>query len=132
MSTMSDAVCTTCGKTCSNGKCGCKTMTASRDEIERLMIQYGVDCYAEGKTQKSTDATQASGAALMAAVDSLIADAGRMREALSKARTFIEYARYELEEGMATIGDQFPKQGDADVAMSRIDAALDSASKGGE
>jgi hypothetical protein len=44
--------------------------------------------------------------------------------ALKKAHTFIEYARYELQPGLATVGDQFPRQQDADVVMALIAAAL--------
>lgn len=45
--------------------------------------------------------------------------------ALSHARMFIEYARYELEPGLATIGDQFPRQEDADKEIKNIDAAIE-------
>lgn len=60
---------------------------------------------------------------LREAADALSA-AQRLREALAKARTFIEYARYELEPGLAQFGDQFPKQEDAYKVMALIDAAL--------
>lgn len=46
------------------------------------------------------------------------------RAALRKARTFIEYARYELEPGPRTFGTQFPTQVCADEELARIDAAL--------
>lgn len=45
-------------------------------------------------------------------------------EALRRAQVFIEYARYELQPGKATIGDQFPRQEDADIVLARIKAAL--------
>lgn len=45
-------------------------------------------------------------------------------KALEKARTFIEYARYELQDGKAELGDQFPRKADADEAIARINAAL--------
>ena len=48
-----------------------------------------------------------------------------LREALSKAKTFIEYARYELEPGEAKLGHQFPNQGDADKVLALIVEALD-------
>jgi hypothetical protein len=46
------------------------------------------------------------------------------RETLKRARTFIEYARYELEPGKATLGDQFPRQEDADVVLADIAEAI--------
>ncbi len=48
----------------------------------------------------------------------------RYRRALERARRFIEYARYELEDGPATAGTQFPTQDCADKELARIDAAL--------
>lgn len=56
---------------------------------------------------------------------SLRAEQTRLREALKKARTFIEYARYVLEPGAPPMR-QFPSQDDADKEMARIDAALSS------
>lgn len=50
-----------------------------RERVEEMMIRYGTECYAEGKTQKATDQTQATGAILMRAIDDLLACA----EALS-------------------------------------------------
>jgi hypothetical protein len=44
--------------------------------------------------------------------------------ALRKAKSFIYYARYELQPGKAVLGDQFPKQEDADNVTALIDAAL--------
>ena len=44
--------------------------------------------------------------------------------ALKKAKTFIYYARYELQPGKAVLGDQFPKQEDADNVTAIIDAAI--------
>lgn len=41
-----------------------------------------------------------------------------------KAYKFIEYARYVLDEGLATIGSQFPKQKDADIEMKRLDDVI--------
>ena len=46
----------------------------------------------------------------------------KLEAALRRARCFIEYARYELEPGIAKDGAQFPGQGDADVVMAEIDA----------
>jgi hypothetical protein len=43
---------------------------------------------------------------------------------LKWVRTFIEYARYELEPGEQQAGDQFPRQSAADKAMAEIDAVL--------
>lgn len=43
---------------------------------------------------------------------------------LRQAKTFIEYARYELQPGKATFPDQFPKQEDADVVIAALEAAL--------
>jgi len=43
---------------------------------------------------------------------------------IKKIKTFIEYARYELKDGKATIGCQFPHQEDADVELKRIDTIL--------
>jgi hypothetical protein len=45
-------------------------------------------------------------------------------QALSNARIFIGYARYELEPGKSQLGDQFPRQADADVVLAEIDALL--------
>lgn len=53
-----------------------------------------------------------------------------LERALQKARTFIEYARYELADGKAQLGDQFPKKDDADEAIAQIDSALSSPSAG--
>lgn len=39
---------------------------------------------------------------------------------LEKARDFIEYARHELQPGKATVGDQFPRQVDADNILKMI------------
>jgi hypothetical protein len=44
--------------------------------------------------------------------------------ALKKAKSFIEYARYELQPGKAQLGDQFPRQDDADAVLGLIEAAL--------
>jgi hypothetical protein len=63
------------------------------------------------------EAAEAEVAKLRAAQEAL-------RAALTKARTFITYARYELQDGLATLGDQFPRQGDADVVVAQIDDAL--------
>lgn len=41
-------------------------------------------------------------------------------KALGMASLFIKYARYELKPGKATIGDQFPKQEDADEMIATI------------
>jgi hypothetical protein len=49
-----------------------------------------------------------------------------MIRVLKLARNFIEYARYELEDGKATIGDQFPKKDDADGVLREIDSTLSS------
>jgi hypothetical protein len=49
--------------------------------------------------------------------------------ALKKARVFIEYARYELDDGKATIGSQFPHKEDADIETTRLKEAIDLASK---
>lgn len=54
----------------------------------------------------------------------LIAAAPEMYEALQRARTFIAYARYELEPGELQLGDQFPRQGCADKEIARIEAAI--------
>lgn len=43
---------------------------------------------------------------------------------LARVRSFIEYARYVLEPGKASGFDQFPKQGDADEAVQRLNMAL--------
>lgn len=37
-------------------------------------------------------------------------------------RSFVVYARYELQPGTSQPGDQFPRQADADRALSEIDA----------
>ena len=42
-------------------------------------------------------------------------------DALQRTKTFIEYARYELEDGK---GSQFPGKEDADIAIKRIDDAI--------
>lgn len=39
---------------------------------------------------------------------------------LKRAAKFIYYAQFELEDGKATIGDQFPKKEDADAVMVAI------------
>jgi ribosomal protein L29 len=49
--------------------------------------------------------------------------------ALKKARVFIEYARYELDDGKATIGSQFPHKEDADIETTRLKEVIDLASK---
>lgn len=45
-------------------------------------------------------------------------------ELLKRAKTFIEYARYELQPGLAQIGDQFPRQEDADKVINELAAAI--------
>jgi hypothetical protein len=45
-------------------------------------------------------------------------------------RSFIEYARYELQPGESQFGDQFPRQADADKAMGILDALLGRRSNG--
>jgi hypothetical protein len=48
----------------------------------------------------------------------------RQEEELQWVRKFIEYARYELEPGEMQLGDQFPRQGDADKAIGILDRIL--------
>jgi hypothetical protein len=48
----------------------------------------------------------------------------RQEEELQWVRKFIEYARYELEPGEMQMGDQFPRQGDADKAIGILDRIL--------
>ena len=43
---------------------------------------------------------------------------------LRRIRSFIEYARYELQPGVAKFGSQFPHQADADEAISRVDSVI--------
>jgi hypothetical protein len=57
-------------------------------------------------------------------VDNLNQELSRLRTALERAITFIKYARYELEPGLATIGDQFPRQEDADKMVKEAEDAL--------
>jgi hypothetical protein len=52
-------------------------------------------------------------------------DAPTPAQLIKRVRSFIEYARYVLEPGKAVFPDQFPKQVDADEAMSRLDALTD-------
>ena len=40
------------------------------------------------------------------------------------ASTFISYAKYELEDGKAVIGDQFPKKDDAQAVIDEISQIL--------
>lgn len=47
----------------------------------------------------------------------------RYREALDSAKTFIEYARYELEAKLV-MGSQFPSQECADKEIAKIQQAL--------
>jgi len=54
----------------------------------------------------------------------LIAAAPELLEACKKAKIFIEYARYTLDEGKATIGSQFPHKKDADIEMERLEQAI--------
>jgi hypothetical protein len=48
------------------------------------------------------------------------------KSSLRWVRKFIEYARYELEPGAMQLGDQFPRQADADKAIAVIDAVMES------
>jgi hypothetical protein len=43
---------------------------------------------------------------------------------LKDVRTFIEYARYELEPGEMQSGDQFPRQGCADKRLAKLTEAI--------
>lgn len=45
-------------------------------------------------------------------------------EACVKARIFIEYAIYELKDGKAKFGDQFPHKEDGHIIMNRLDEAI--------
>ena len=45
-----------------------------------------------------------------------------LKALLKRAATFIYYAQFELEDGKATIGDQFPKKADADEVLAAINA----------
>jgi hypothetical protein len=54
------------------------------------------------------------------ASDPLVA---RLRQ-IKWLRSFIEYARYELQPGEPKIGDQFPRQCEADKALKIVDALL--------
>jgi hypothetical protein len=47
-----------------------------------------------------------------------------LEQALRRARMFIEYARYELKDGTADVGEQFPHKNDATTAIQEIDLAL--------
>ncbi len=85
-----------------------ETLQQERDQLEREL--YG--------TNRVSVALEAERDAAEAARDALAV-------ALKKAKTFIEYARYVLEPGLAKFPDQFPKQEDADVVLALIKAALD-------
>ena len=45
-------------------------------------------------------------------------------EACQMAKKFIEYARYVLDDGKATIGSQFPKKEDADIEIERLQQTI--------
>lgn len=69
--------------------------------------------------------------AILAHLDELTAESARkdeelrrVREALKHAKMFIEYGRYELEEGKSVFPDLFPKKVDADNEIKAIEAAL--------
>ena len=51
--------------------------------------------------------------------------------ACKKAKVFIEYAKYELSDGLATLGSQFPHKEDADNELTRLEQAIAKA-EGGE
>jgi hypothetical protein len=59
---------------------------------------------------------------IQVALDSLAAD--ELLEACKKAKVFIEYARYLLDDGIAKLGDQFPRKGDASAEIKRLDSAI--------
>jgi hypothetical protein len=44
--------------------------------------------------------------------------------ALARVRSFIEYARYELQDGPLVLGMQFPTKDCADKVLARLDAVL--------
>ena len=56
--------------------------------------------------------------------ESLRDDVKRLIAMLEHVRTFIGYARYELEPGEAELGDQFPRQGCADKIIAKIDVSV--------
>ena len=54
----------------------------------------------------------------MMGIDDIIAD-------LKRVKIFIEYAKYELEDGLATIGSQFPHKEDADKEIKKLEKVVD-------
>lgn len=102
------------------------------EELDRNLI--GANLMAFYQTINGTHASQvghatqplseASAGIPSAAPNDSSSPASALYEALKKARTLIEYARYELQPGKATMGSQFPHQEDADVVTAIIDQAL--------
>jgi len=61
-----------------------------------------------------------------------VAEITRTLKDLAWVKKFIEYARYELQPGETQVGDQFPRQADADKAIRILDALLVSGTPGEE
>ena len=49
---------------------------------------------------------------------------GSLKTGLEWVKSFIEYARYELEPGEMQPGDQFPRQADADKAIRILEKEI--------
>lgn len=56
--------------------------------------------------------------------DRLSVSIDEILQVLNKAKVFIVYARYELEDGKAILGNQFPHKEDADVETKRLEKAI--------
>ena len=106
-------------------------MTESLQEIERLMIDYGLECYSEGKTQLMAD-TKVKGEALMSAITSVVQERDRSTKELvgyskqgivdmdriSALEKALREARQVL---IVACGDKAPY---VRIALTHIDAAL--------
>jgi len=113
----------------------CQAGAAALDELATLRAERDAR-FTQSQLVEAVQAALVSGGADVRSYvldnDTLLARVQQLEQALRKARTFIEYARYELEPGPRVFGTQFPTQVCADEEMARIDAALGTTPTGGE
>ena len=83
-----------------------------------IVEQVRAGLFDDDKNEESIDSALSS---LLALIEKRNKE---LLQVLEKAKVFIEYARYELEDGKATVGSQFPHKEDADIEMARLEKAV--------
>ena len=98
-------------------------LAAAEGTLKAWVDNFGCEQSDHAKTRAALAAAEAQVETLGAGFNQLNHERDILKAAVEQARVFIEYARHELEPGLAGPGDLFPRQEDADKVLAALTSA---------